>query len=176
MEEEVWKPIPDYEGLYEASSEGRIRSVNREVAGKAGSVRILKGKVLKPAMTRDDYLQVQLCKGGEVKKFYVHRLVWMAFNGEIPDGYEVNHINEDKTNNKLENINLLTHKENINFGTRNERCSKPVIALDEDGKIVFQFQSIMDAWRNGFHRSNLLACCRGKLKTHRGLRWEYKIE
>lgn len=184
-ENEIWKDIPDYEGYYQASSEGRIRSVGREVAYNDGRVRIHNGKVLKPGMSRG-YLIVNLCKNGKVKALYIHRLVWMTFNGAIPDGLQVNHIDECKTNNRLENLNLMTCKENINFGTHNQRMakamtnhpsmSKAVIGFDADGKIVFQFPSAKEAQRQGFNHGNLSACCRGERKTHRGYRWRYKEE
>lgn len=186
MEEEVWKPIPDYEGLYEASSEGRIRSVDREVRHWQGGVHILKGKVRKPAITRDGYLQIMLSKEGKMKWFKVHRLVWMAFNGTIPDDMQVNHIDECKTNNKLENLNLMTPKQNVNWGTRNERNakalinhpskSKPVVAFDKNGKVAFEFPSTREAARNGFNSGHISNCCSGRYETHRGYRWKYKEE
>lgn len=176
--EEVWKPVIGFEGFYEASNLGRVRSLDREVDSKAGSVRIIKGKVLKPVMHRNGYLQIHLCKEGKHKWFSVHRLVYAAFCGTIPSGMQVNHIDECKTNNRLENLNLMTHKENNNFGTRTERAakaqSKPVVAFDEAGNVVLEFSSTMEAGRNGFHQGALSLCCRGKLKHHRGYRWKYK--
>lgn len=187
-ENEIWKDIDGFEGLYQASSEGRIRSLDREVAGKAGSVRILKGKLLKPGMDKDGYLQAKLSKEGKIRTFKVHRLVYAAFNGEIPNELQINHIDEDKTNNRLENLNLMTPKQNANWATRNERVgkavakaninnplrSKPVIALDDSGNVVFQFPSTMEAVRNGFDQGHLISCCLGKRKHHRGYRWRYK--
>lgn len=170
--EEEWRPVIGYEELYEASSEGRIRSVDREVADRGG-VYIAKGKVLKPVMNKG-YLRVGLHEEGKTKWFYVHRLVYSAFCGKIPGGYDVNHIDEDKTNNRLENLNLMTRKENNNWGTRTERCSKPVIAFDGDGNVVLEFHSTAEAERNGFHSGHLSACCLGKQKTHKGYRWKYK--
>lgn len=182
-EEEVWKDIPDYEGYYQASNLGRIRSLDREVADRSG-VRIANGKVLKSEMLQNDYLRVGLNKDGKTMRFLVHRLVWMAFNGTIPDGMQVNHIDECKTNNKLENLNLMTPKENTNFGTRNQRVakantnhpsmSKPVVAFNEDEEIVFEFSSTQEAARNGFNSGDLAACCRGERKTHKGLIWRFK--
>lgn len=176
--DEIWKDIPDYEERYQASSEGRIRSVDREVRHWQGGVSVIKGKVIKPTMSRKGYLRVQLHKEGKMKCFRVHRLVWMAFNGEIPDGYEVNHIDEDKTNNRLINLNIMTHKQNVNFGTRNQRAakalSKPVVAFDKTGNVVLEFTSIIEGQRNGYDSGSLCNCCKGKLKHHRGLRWKYK--
>lgn len=184
-EEEVWKDILGYEGLYQVSNMGRVRSLDREVADGSG-VRIANGKVLKSEMLQNDYLRVGLHKDGKRKWFLVHRLVYAAFNGEIPDGLQVNHIDEDKTNNRLENLNLMTPKQNTNFGTRNQRVakaninhpsmSKPVVAFNEDNEIVFEFASTKEAARNGFNSGDLASCCRGERRAHRGYRWRYKEE
>lgn len=174
---EEWKDIEGFEGLYQVSSEGNVRSVDREVVYNNGSVHIHKGKVLKPWMNRWGYLRVNLYKERKYKHLSVHRLVYAAFCGEIPDGYDVNHLNEVKTDNRLKNLNLMTSKQNANFGTRNERIgkslSKPVIALDDSGNVIFKFSSTAEAGRNGFGQGDISKCCRGKLKTHRGYRWKY---
>ena len=178
--DEIWKDIEGFEGYYQASSEGRIRSVDREVAGKAGSVRIIKGKLLKAKMNNRGYLMVHLWKENKHTGFLIHRLVYSVFCGSIPDDMQVNHIDEDINNNRLNNLNLMTCKENINFGSHNQRVakanSKPVVALDADGKVVFEFQSTNEAGRCGFDQSHVSACCRGEVKTHRGYRWKYKEE
>ena len=183
---EQWKDIEGFEGYYQVSNIGRIRSLDREVRHSKNGTLTLKGKVLKGVMDKDGYLLVHLSKEGKKKMFKVHRLVYSAFNGEIPSRMQVNHIDEDKMNNKLENLNLMTCKENINFGTRTERAaktntnnplrSKPVIALNADSKIVFEFPSTKEAGRQGFDQSHLSKCCRGEQKTHRGYRWKYKEE
>ena len=177
-ENEIWKDIDGFEGLYQVSNLGNVRSLDREVRHPRGGMCITKGKVMKPVMDRCGYLQVGLHKNGKTRRFYVHRLVYVAFNGVIPDELQVNHLDEDKTNNRLENLNLMTPSENSNFGTRTERSanarSKSVVALDEAGNVVFEFPSTAEAGRNGFNQGNLSACCSGKLRTHRGYRWKYK--
>lgn len=177
-EEEVWKDIPDYEGYYQASNFGRIRSLDREVAGKAGSVQVRKGRVLKPELNKSGYLLVMLSKNSKHKMFSIHRLVYSAFYGSISEDYEVNHIDEDKTNNRLENLNLMTRKENNNWGTHNQRVakalSKPVVAIDDSGNIALEFLSANEAGRNGFNQGHLSACCLGERRTHRGYRWKFK--
>ena len=118
-------------------------------------------------------------------KMLFHRAILEAYIGEgIPQGFEVNHIDECKKNNQIKNLNLMTHNENINFGTRNERIakaqmndpnrSKRVQAFNKDGKLVFDFPSSMEAQRKmGFNNSHIIECCKGKLKTHKGLIWRY---
>ena len=84
-----------------------------------------KKRFLKGYIDKNGYVITCLkCKDGTSNTFLWHRVIWYVFNGEIPNGYEINHINEDKTDNRLENLNLLTHKENVNWGTRNERAAK----------------------------------------------------
>lgn len=131
-------------------------------------------KFLKPETSTSGYQQVMLSDNeGNIKMYQVHRVVYQAVTGEpIPSGLEVNHINENKSDNRFENLNLLTHKENINFGTRNERCSKEVGAF-QNGKLVMIFHSTQEAGRNGFDQGTVAACCRGERKTHKGFEWKY---
>lgn len=109
---ERWKAVVGYEGLYEVSDFGNVRSL------KYGKVRVLKPGVMK------GYYRVHLCKNGKRKSFLVHRLVVIMFIGDIPKGMVVNHINENKFDNRLENLEIVTVKENNNHGTRNERLAK----------------------------------------------------
>lgn len=169
---EIWKPIKNYEFLYDASNYGRIRSL------KFGKVRILK-----PIKDPKGYLRVRLYKDGRSEWFSVHRLVYEAFNGEIPEGYEINHINEDKTDCSLDNMNLLTHGQNMNWGTRNKRVSEkltngklsdPVLQLTLDDVLVKEWPSINETGRNGFNKVAVCACCNGKRETYKGFKWVKK--
>ena len=169
---EIWKSIKNYESLYDASNFGRVRSL------KFGKVRILK-----PGKTKKGYLYVCLCKDRKQKQFYVHRLVYETFNGTIPEGYEINHIDENTENNCLSNLSAVSHKTNINYGTRNKRVSvamtngklsDPVLQLTLDEVLVKEWPSISEAGRNGFNQGAVWACCRGKLKQYKGFRWVKK--
>lgn len=157
---EEWRPVKDYEGLYEVSNFGRVRSL------KFGKVRILKLIKIKIG-----YLYIGLYKDGRAKKFRVNRLVYEAFNGEIPDGMEVNHINEIKTDNSVWNLNLMTRKENNNYGKRTEKCSNPVLQLTLDGELVREWSSTQECGRNGFSQGCVSACCRGEFKQYKGFLW-----
>lgn len=175
---EVWKSIKNYEGLYQVSNLGRVRSL------KVGNI-----KNLKPRIITGGYFQVGLCKDNKRSFFLVHRLVWEAFIGTIPEGMQVNHIDEDKTNNRLDNLNLLTCKENCNHGTRNKRISKklkgakrPEITIRQskpltqntlDGHFVREWMSAAEAGKNGFNHRHISECCLGKRKTHKGYKWMY---
>ena len=117
---EIWKDIPEFNGIYQASNLGRVKSLERiDIRGHR-----VKERILKPRIDHNGYYQVGLCKNSKLKAYRVHRLVWSAFNGQTPENMQVNHINEVKTDNRLSNLNLMTCKENINYGTRNERAGK----------------------------------------------------
>lgn len=172
---EIWCPIEGYEGLYEVSNLGNVRSL--------GNKKTKKTKILKQNMNTSGYLRVYLCKNGKQKQFKVHRLVAEAF---IPNlfGYpQVNHIDEDKTNNHIDNLEWCDNKYNSNHGTRNKRisvkningkCSKPILQLTETGEFLKEYPSLQEAGRNGFNIGNICACCRGERKTHKGYIWKYK--
>ena len=166
---EVWRDIPNYEG-YQASNLGRIKSLERiDALGHR-----LKEKILKPQLGRR-YYQVCLCKQSIKKTCKIHRLVWEAFNGQIPEGLQVNHINEIKADNRLENLNLMTAKENSNWGSRNERISKPVLQFTLDNILVKEFPSVIQIERElGFSCGNIVNCCKGRYKQAYGYIWRYK--
>ena len=179
FEKEIWKDIPNYEGIYQASNLGRIKSLERFRKGQNGSLVTVKEKILKPRLSNKGYYQVALWKNSIPKRCLVHRLVWEAFNGTIPEGLQVNHINEIKTDNRLENLNLMTPKENSNWGTRNERqakkLSKVVSQFTLDGILVKEYASAMKAEREtGFNNGNIVNCCNGNQKTAYGYKWKYK--
>ena len=151
---------------YEVYSDGRIWSYSRN-------------KFLKPQTTKNGYKQILLSDNeGNIKMYLVHRVVYQAVTGEeIPSGFDVNHINENKEDNRFENLNLMTRKENINFGTRNQRCRKQVGAF-KDGKLVLSFQSTIEAQRQGFKQSNVSACCRNCFNrpgnnVYKGYEWRF---
>ena len=112
---EEWRPIEGYEGLYEVSNTGRVRSVDRFY------YRLHKGKVLSPTKDRYGYLTVTLNCNGKSKTIKIHRLVAQAFLPNPDNLPQVNHKDEDKTNNNVDNLEWCTAKYNVNFGTRQER-------------------------------------------------------
>lgn len=112
--EEIWKDIEGYEGLYQVSNLGNVKSL--------GNDRTRKDKILKPGGKK--YLQVVLTKNKETRMFLVHRLVANAFIQNPNNLPDVNHIDENPKNNTFENLEFCDRKYNINFGSRNERVSK----------------------------------------------------
>lgn len=170
---EMWKPVLGYEDRYEASNYGRIKNLNYKQTGKE--------RLLSPCNTGKGYLQVRLYRDGKPKWYKVYRLVWEAFNGPIPEGMQVNHINEEKTDNRLENLNLMTCKENINWGTGIHRSAKTRSKMVEqytlDGVYVRTWSSMasveMELGHLGFDQGAISKCCQGKQKTHKGFIWKY---
>ncbi len=114
IEKEVWKPIKDYEGIYEVSSLGRVKSL-----------KFNKQRILKAILNKDGYLISNLCVNGKTKMFCNHQLVAMAFLGHEPCGFElvVDHKNDDKIDNRLENLQVVTQRFNI-YKTQNNYTSK----------------------------------------------------
>lgn len=176
---EIWKDIPDFEGKYQASNFGRIKSLNYNRTGKE--------QLLKFCINNHGYLFVRLFKNGKVKNYLIHRLVWIAFHGAIPEGMQINHIDEDKTNNRLDNLELMTCKENNNWGTANERrrktqtnrkdLSKPVFQYDKQGNLIKGWCSAKEVERQlGFSQDNICRCCTGNRnrKSAYGFVWRYK--
>jgi len=126
-----WKKIPGYEGHYEVSDGGLVRSISRAIRCKGG-VRVSKDKVLKPTLTRWGYLRVELQKNNEKKKWHVHQLVLLAFVGPRPDGMECAHGNGNRVDNALSNLRYATRKDN--------HADKAAHGTRQSGE------------RNGFHR------------------------
>ena len=127
MTEEIWRPIVGYEGLYEVSNTGRVRSLDRYVKCDYEKYRLHKGKVLSPGKDKDGYLSVVLSCNGKHKKIAVHRLVAQAFIPNPDDLPIINHKDEDKTNNRVDNLEWCTVKYNMNYGTRNIRIRETAI-------------------------------------------------
>ena len=153
----------------------KFRDYNKYDVYEDGRIYSYKSKkFLKPGTSTSGYQIVSLSNNeGEIKKYQLHRVVYETFSGEpIPEGLQVNHIDECKTNNHINNLNLMTCKENINWGSANERRSKKVGAF-KYGNLVFTFQSTQDAGRQGFTQSSVAACCRGERKKHKGFEWRY---
>jgi len=178
MWKEIWRDIAEYEGLYQVSNMGRVKSLAHVTIRKNGSKLPIKGRILKPQTNLNGYLFVALCNGCGKKKFLVHRLVCEAFL-ENPDNKPcVNHIDEDKTNNTAKNLEWCTYAENNNHGTHNTRSakarSKPVGQYTLDGKLIKVWQSTMEVQRQlGFSHQSICAVARGKRKTANGYVWKY---
>ena len=165
---ETWKNLEGYEGYYKVSSEGRVSG--------------WRGNVLKPQARSHGYLSVWLYKDGEKKQFSVHRLVAQTFIPNPDNLPEVNHLDEDKTNNKVSNLQWCDRCYNVNYGTaqqrrslktRNNSHSKPVAMYTKDGELIKVFPSLGEATRSGFAGGNVLHCIQGKYSHAYGYIWKY---
>ena len=174
MTEEVWRDVKGYEGLYQVSNMGRVKSLER----KNNYGRTVKERILKPAFDGWGYLVVTLCADGKRKNLMVHRLVCEAFNDNRDEKPEVNHINEIKTDNRACNLEWCTRIENLTHGTRSERSaktlSKPICQYTLDEKIVKTWASLTEVKRQtGFGQSHISQVANGKRKQAYGFIWKY---
>lgn len=183
MKKEIWKDIPGYEGFYQASNYGRIRSLDREVRGRYGNIAVKKGKILKPHKTivcGKERWEAKLSKNGKRFYFVWARCIYSAFYGPIPEGMQVNHIDENPSNNCLENLNLMTPKENSNWGTHKARTGKghekAILQKDLSGNIVGDYKSISLAAKTIGVSQSLVSMYLSGRRKQEGYVWEFKKE
>lgn len=109
MTNEVWKDIPQYDGVYQVSNKGRIRSFAQSKSGEP--------KLMYSASNGSGYRYVTLCKGGKRRNWYIHRLVATAFIGDITNGLVINHLDHDRSNNSVENLEITTQRNNVHYSS-----------------------------------------------------------
>lgn len=182
IDDEIWKDIVGYEGLYQISNYARIKRLSRKVKSGFGSYRTINEMILTPK-SDNGYKRIGLTKDNVRKMHSIHRLVYEAFVGKINDGYELDHIDTDRTNNSLSNLRIVTSQENKNnpltlkhYSTANKKKAKRrgVIVMDLDGNIMYYFSSMSDAARElGLHVSGIGHCCKGDFKDYKGYKFEY---
>ena len=173
---EIWKPIKGYEGIYDISNYGRIYSHPRKGT---------KGGYSYGIESYYGYLCFNLRNGKRVHK-KMHTLVYEAFIGEVPKGYDVHHKDSNKHNNFIWNLELIEHNEHSKHHLEEHKektlkaCfnknSKAVIQYTLDGQFLAEYPSVTEASKqNGIGVSNICICCKGKAKTAGGYIWKYKI-
>lgn len=187
---EIWKPVIGYEGLYEVSSMGRIRSldritsyINRTQEGKEyTTTHTHKGKLMKQHNNHFGYKVIALCINGKYRTCMVHRLVAQVFIPNPNNLPQVNHKDENKQNNCIDNLEWCTQQYNINYGsgnirridTRNQNKSyhyqREVGQYTLDGDLIKKYPSASDT---GYCRESIRDCCNGKQKTAYGYKWGY---
>lgn len=200
--EEIWRDVEGYEGLYQVSNCGKIKSLDRYVTTKKG-IRLYKGKILSPGKNRGGYLYVILGKDTKCTTFKVHRLVAMAFPeicGQYKDGLQVDHLNTVRTDNRATNLRWCTPKENNNnpltlqrYSNANkgknkgEKCywfdklgkehvrSIPIVQYDRKGNFISEFSCAAEAERklNIDHRA-ICRVLKGRRNHTHGFIFRYK--
>ncbi len=167
---EIWKPIKNYEGIYEVSNKGRVRSLDRFNPANHK----LKGVILKPRLSRDGYMRINLHKSNIQKTLEIHRLVAEVFIDNSNNLPMTGHWNDIKTDNNINNLYWTTAKENVTHNGMHLRrarklCKKIQGTLND---VVIVFSSTVEASKSGFGKSGIEKCLAGTRKTHKGYKWE----
>ena len=173
---EIWKDISGYEGLYKISNFGRVK----RLVFKNRQTEIKREKILKNIKNNHNYSVVRLSKNNKCKIYQVHRLVAITFIPNPKELPQVNHKDENKQNNRIDNLEWCNAKYNCNYGNRNKKIKK---ISKNKGKSINQIKSniIIKKWKNikeasvylKINKSNICECCKGKRKTAGGYNWEY---
>lgn len=166
---EEWKDIKGYEGLYQVSNRGRVKSTRNNI-------------ILKPSINNNGYYWVDLLNHGDRVHATIHRLVAMTFIPNPHDYPQVNHKDENKANNCVSNLEWCTAQYNHDYGTRNERATKHladfnsilVVQLDNNYKLINVWKSASSVNIQGIEHQHIAECCSGKIRTYKGYHWLYK--
>jgi hypothetical protein len=189
MENEKWKDIAGYEGHYQISNHGRVKSLDR-IAYNGQSDHLLKGRILSSRKSMAGYNTVQLWKNNKGKIQLVHRLLAIHFilnpNPEIFD--QVNHLDGNRANNNLSNLEWANNSTNQlhRYSVLGKKCAhkgqynlakfrpRPIMQLTKEGVLVKTYPSISEAKRQGFEPRNISLCLRGKVNSHKNYQWKYQ--
>lgn len=186
--DEIWMDVIDYEGLYQVSNLGRVKSLDRTINTKTGT-RKIKGKIMIPAkdgkVCKDGsfYLKVRLSDiNGNTKTYKIHRLVALHFcENTNPNLYtEVNHIDENKHNNIYSNLEWCDRKMNNHHSQitekLNESKKKAVLQYSLNGEFIMEYSGIREAARSVGLKTHrwINSCCKGEVKQAGGYVWKYK--
>lgn len=157
---EEWKDIKEYEGIYEVSNFGKVRSL------KFGKVKIRNGY-----KDSNGYLQIDLWNKGKKRMFLIHRLVAQAFLNNPNNYEEVNHMDKNIENNSVYNLEYCNRIYNVRYGNRTKKINQ----YDLQGNFIKEWASSKDIERQlHFPSSTIKACCNGKFKTSHNYIWKYK--
>lgn len=187
LEGEVWKDVPEWEGLYMASSFGRIASLYKEINNcfVNKGVRHVPPRLLRPCKAgKTGYLKIIFSRKRDRRYYLVHRIIAITFIPNPDNKPMIDHIDRDKTNNRVENLRWCTLTENmrnpatvqhcraLNLGREYPKGWHPVVAL-KDGICVKKYESIKEATKDGFKSCAISNVCSGRGDTHYGYQWMY---
>ena len=169
--QEIWKDIQGYEGYYQVSNLGRVKSLNYK--------RTKKEKILKPNITKVNYQQVHLCKNKQIKILYIHRLVAEMFIPNPNNFPIINHKDENPMNNIYSNLEWCDKKYNLNYGTAQERKAqkhnKPILQFDLDSNFIKEYESITQASKElNIKIDYISSCCLGRRRKTKGYVFKFK--
>ena len=177
---EEYRDIKGWEGLYQVSNLGNVKSLERTIRNGRGYYKIPE-RILKAGTNKQGYLQVHLYREGKRKSCRIHRLVADAFLENPNNLPEVNHKDEDKENNKAENLEWCSHSYNSSYNDRakkiGKKISKPVYSINKESGLITYWESAKVAGRIlGIDSSHITRCCKGKMKSIGGFYWMYAEE
>ena len=187
---EIWKDIVGYEGLYQVSNFGNVISLEKYIDNKKGAIQYRPPKILKQYKNKFGYMRVYLTQNSIKKMYAVHRLVATAFISNPDNKPCVNHIDNNRANNVVDNLEWCTYKENSQWaeiqGRRifseeweqkisDTRKKKPVIGTDGMGNHIY-FPTVRSVVTGGFDPKAVIKCCKGEQKMHKGYKWIYFAE
>ena len=179
---EEWRDIEDYKGKYQVSNIGRVKSLERTIWTGKGYYKTLPERILKLRKRKDGYLQIKLYKDGAEKVYLVHRLVSEAFIPNPNNLPEINHKDENKQNNCVDNLEWCSRSYNNRYNGRAkkagkklaEKLSKPVYSISKESGLITYWKSATVASRQiGISQSNICNCLKGKRKSTGGFYWIY---
>lgn len=169
---EEWRQIRGYEGHYEVSNHGRVLSCARTCAHSKGGTKSVAPRILKPGKDKNGYLQVHLSKGGKTAVYKIHRLVAQAFVCNPHGMSVVNHKDENKQNNRADNLEFCTREYNIRYGTglrrSHEKHQKPVVCVET--ATVYPSAKIA---RDKTGAGHISECCKNQNRTSGGYHWRF---
>lgn len=177
MEEEIWKDVKGYEGLYQVSNAGRVKSIDRLVS-QQGRARLYRGTIMAQYKNKNGYCAIRLSRNNNKKGFLVHRLVAEAFIQNHMNLPFVNHKDEKQSNNNVENLEWCTPTYNVNYGTstlrRSIKMGESVDQYSLDGELIGNYYSLKQAEKiTGVPHSIINSCCKGKQSSAGGFVWKY---
>lgn len=182
--QEIWKSIKNYEGIYEVSNLGKVRSLDRKIMNSKNYIQKRRGIFLSNQISRKGYLTVNLSKNGENKRIPIHRLVAQAFIINPLNLLQVNHKDENKKNNCVNNLEWCTNEYNSRYGTKGKRTSeknrnnkstsKAIYQYNFSGELLKMWPSAGECERKGFNHTGISQCCNGKINSYKGYIWTHK--
>ena len=164
INKEIWKPVLGYETLYEVSNKGNVRSLKNRWHNRE------KPRLVRQQLTKKGYKRLPLNKENKHKLYMTHVLVYEAFNGKIPNDMEVNHKDYNRTNNNIENLEIISHANNVRYSK-----ALKVVQYDLQGNFIKEWTCIRDIEREvGIDHRQICDNCKNKQKTCHGFIFKYK--